>query len=601
MKKIILSAIFLMALVSCQEELLIKGDYPIEPVTKSGEEPSDGKEPAISKWDALKIVEPITNKYPDRWVDISDSIIPAKTSIAYNTIGYPLEIDDLSYCTSPEFDSWLIVVGFNPNSLGKQTLLHLFVNTLTGEIIEYWLDGKAIVQWDTSRNTYSLTPSAPVDPRREEYPYLVTRSSPTRWAVIVSGASNKYDNYRCIYEDTKRLYNTLVETLGFSKNNIFCLMSDGNDPGDDLCFTANNCINSNTDFDNDGYSDVFLEAKQSRISNVFNLLSLFCQSGDEVLIVLIGHGIENYGYCLWDGEVLTPSELSTEVDKLDSDAKIDIIMGQCNSGLFIPPLTAANRTITTASSASESAGAHYFGDNAMCIFLRKWINSIPYYDTVGDSYVTPSELYVAARDTISSIVACQENPQYNSNPVHFGKEHSIRGEIIPVIIGSNYLSQSASCTYSIVNYPASGSTTWLPGNYASVITSSDTTALITGNVLTPGAYYIPNSSIHARITVDGKTHLIAKDLDSIWRPGAYVGYHYITRTYNSYHLIDYFSAGTYPGTSNYQWFSNSPSWNIISQDGAYVTVQNVPPGTTNVSVVFEDPFGGTIYISDQVN
>ena len=117
-----------MALVACQEELLVKGDYPIEPITKSGEEPSDGKEPAISKWDALKIVEPITSKYPDRWVDISDKIILPATTIAYNTMGYRVDRDDLSYCKSPEFASWLVVIGKDVSILGRQRLVHIFIN-----------------------------------------------------------------------------------------------------------------------------------------------------------------------------------------------------------------------------------------------------------------------------------------------------------------------------------------------------------------------------------------------------------------------------------------------------------------------------------------
>jgi len=87
----------------------------------------------------------------------------------------------------------------------------------------------------------------------------------------------------------------------------------------------------------------------------------------------------------------------------------------------------------------------------------------------------------------------------------------------------------------------------------------------------------------------------------VWKPGPYMGYNYIVRNNKNYYLTDYPTVGTYPGTSNYQWFSNSSSWNIVSQDGAYVTVQNVPSGSINVSVVFEDPFGGTIYISDQVS
>jgi len=54
--------------------------------------------------------------------------------------------------------------------------------------------------------------------------------------------------------------------------------------------------------------------------------------------------------------------------------------------------------------------------------------------------------------------------------------------------------------------------------------------------------------------------------------------------------------------AGYQWFTNNSAWQIINQNGGSVYLyEGTTSGHVDLSVVFEDPFGGTIYVSDQVH
>ena len=607
MKKIILSAIFLMALVACQEELLVKGDYPIEPITKSGEEPSDGKEPAISKWDALKIVEPITSKYPDRTVFISDQLIPADTEIAYNMLGHVMDIDDLSYYKTPEFDSWLILIEGDESIMGEQPILHLFVDAQTGQYTEVELRGKAIVGWDTSRETNTVSKdeiritdfTSRTAPERS--------SGPAKFAVLLSGGTDKYNNTSCFYYDIKRMYNVLIDSLGYSKSGIFVLMSDGTDPAADRKTGPYSYDSSPWDLDGDGDGDIDFEAKKSRLTNIFNVLQLWVQDGDEVLVYIsdIGH---SGGYInLWDGDTLDPSELNFLLNKLGaygSSVKVDVVLGPSYSGSFIADISANNRTITTSSAYNETAHRNTYN---YTYFLKYWTDALVLNsdgnttDIYNDAYASPYELYSSANKIIRTSYA-NEHPQYDSTPSDFGEMHSLDGEVIPFLTGSDYLSTINTCSYTVTNCPTPCLIGWYTGTNVAQVSSADSTIVVRGSGLASTEYYYPDTFVSANIIYKGKMHNITKRITSVWKPGAYIGQHYITGSNGDYHLLHYPQVGTYPGTTGYQWFTNNSAWQIINQNGGSVYLyEGTTSGHVDLSVVFEDPFGGTIYVSDQVH
>ena len=182
----VINLICIFAIVSCQEDYIIPNKFSSTFETR-GEDSATralvvSSDTLFSKADALKIVEPIAIKYPGRSVDISDAIIPAESKIGYNKFGHELKEDKLSFFSSPEFDSWLVVIGPDPTILGCQKQLHIFVNIETGDICEQWVDGRAIVDWDTSRYTYIYDGNRPTIQERNVSTRFNTISNPNKWA-----------------------------------------------------------------------------------------------------------------------------------------------------------------------------------------------------------------------------------------------------------------------------------------------------------------------------------------------------------------------------------------------------------------------------------
>ena len=605
MKKILSLFIFLMSLVSCQEELLVKRDYPIEPITKRRGEPSSEKDSAISKWDALKIVEPITNKYPDRWVDVSDKVIPAGTVLEYSSLGIKMDLDSVFTLQSPEYESWLVVLGPDPKANGGQEQSHYFINTSSGEYCEQKVVGRVIVEWDNTRNVYADNGIDNSSLKTKVRP-TSRSSSPTQWAVILSGGGDMYSNYDRYWNDCQYIYNALTQELGYPSHQIFCLVSDGLNTGYDRRIGPYTFDNSPADFDNDGFSDIDYPATKSWLSTIFTLLSSRVSDGDEVFLFVTDHGELGGNVVMWNGELLSASELNSELNKLGQDVTIDIVMGQCYSGAFVSALSRSNRTISTAVDFNEVSygNAAYGGYD---YFLRYWTDaiynanpSVSGTHSNGDGYLSLFELFEYGEDNPSAN-AGYETPQRYASPTILFWGHDLEGNHFePYITGNDYASTNSIGVYTHSGIPTSLSCTWSCSNNLSIVSSNSSSANIRGNGLLPSQYVSLGGIVAVSFNDLGENWSVSKTIDSIWKPGPYTGYNYITRNYNSYYLVDYLSVGTYPGTSNYQWFSDSSSWNIVSQDGAYVTVQSVPAGSINVSVVFEDPFGGTIYISDEV-
>ena len=590
-----------MTFVSCQAGLNIGDVFQDTPLTKSGDSTlfvdtlslNKADSLQISKWDALKIVEPITSKYPDRWVDISNSIIPANTSIAYNNLGEYLDVDNLSYLLSPDYDSWLLSLGCNQSFLGKQEVLHLFVNVNTGEFKEVYLEGRAIVEWDYSRYTFLQTDKKTDRNNSKDLPPVLRNTNPNKWAVIISGGISKMSNFSCFWYDVYYAYNSIINHLDYPKSCVYCLVSDGNDTTEDRMISNYVFDDSPTDYDGDNLSDVDYPAQKEWISDVFDSISSMALPGDEVLVFMTGHDNMNQGITLWGGETLSPSELNFELNKLDPGVMVDVVMGQSYSGCFLPTLESTNRTITTACNSTETASLNIFLCN---YFLYAWASSVDACSISGDSFVSPYEAYTLACTVAPLLFDNYSNhPQFSSTPTSFGSDHSLSGGYIPYISGSDYLSTNVNSVFTITNFPYSATATWSVGDNASIVSYADSTAIIKGYISNSLQYSAPNTSLTASIVISGKTHTISKQIASIWKPGAYIGNNHINGGNGVYSIV------TYPGAYGFYWLCTNPDWQIISQNGGYVLVSEgntVDP--VYFSVSFYDPLGETITIVDQV-
>lgn len=588
MKRCFLVALTLLTLIACQRS----EDWPFDSA-RTDNVNIFSKEPVIiiSKEEALKRVEPLASRYPDRWIDISDGIIPAGTTIAYNLMGHHVDVDDCAYVQSPDYDAWLLVIEKDPDILGAQSLVHIFVDVESGSYTTMELEGRAIIEWDTSRNIYvpSKTDQTIKSMTSQRQPER-NGGSTTKWAVIISGGCDMTNNYSRYYNDCVNIYIKLTQELDFPKGNIYCLIADGTDPAIDQRTGTNTYINSNPDLDGDGTNDIQYKATKNNLSTVFNNLSLLVSPGDEVLVFMTDHGGTDGCFYLWDYETLYPSALNTELNKLGSSVFIDIVMGQCHSGAFIIPLSASNRTIATSCLSTEVAYTSAFQYN---YFLHYWTEAISYYAMTGDSYVAPAELFGSAYSSVVSFLS--QHPQFASSPSDFGSSHSIAGEIIPYIFGSDYLSTATNSLYSIVNIPNPCSVTWSFGHSISSVSHTDSTAVVKGNVTTPGRYFELSTRITATLVVNGKTHAISKNIVSVWRPGVYMNDGNIWGDNGTYTVR--YAGGEY----DYQWYSTNPAWMITGYIASTASVlEGLTDNPVSLVVSFYDPLGEQITVSDQV-
>lgn len=600
MKKISFTALMaILAFVSCQEDLIVN-DFLSEPVTKSGDSDTLFSNKVdtvkISKCDALKIVEPITSKYPGRWVDISDDIILAGTKIAYNQLGHIREVDDLSYYCSPDYDAWGLVVDGDLSVMGPQSIIHIFVNVSTGEYDVVELSGRAIVKWDTSRYVFEY-PDKDSIPNARDFSVPPPRtSSHAKYAVLISGGTDMYNNTSCFFNDTKRIYNILIDSLHYSKSAIFVYMSDGTDPTYDQRTGPYSYTSSDADLDNDGTADT-IAAQRSTLSNGFSILGLWAQPGDEVFVFMTDTGYYDGSFNLWSGEALYPNELNKWLNKLNPLVKVDIVMGQSYSGAFISTIATTNRTITTSCSAYETAhrNTYIYTD-----FLSKWTNAISFYadvnttDKFNDAYATPLELYNSANNWILSQYS--EHPQYSSTPNDFGERHSLCGDVIPYLTGSSVLSQNYNSSFTVTNCPVPCLISWDVGNDVSLVSYSDSTAFVKGNITSSSRFYSSNTRVTAEIIVDGYMHHITKTIDAVWKPGQYMNYNLIQGQSGLYWV-----GNTNSGAYGYYWESSDPAWQITGQYNNYVYVsEGYTSDPVYLMVTFYDPFGGSIFVFDQV-
>ncbi|MCQ2172562.1 MAG: C13 family peptidase [Bacteroidales bacterium] len=601
MRPLVLSLVLVIA--SCEGYLIDDSQNSFEnhaELTKSYSDTS-----YLSKIDALEIVEPVIRKYPDRWVDISQDLIMPNTTIEYNAYGIKFGDAVAPSTKSPEYESWLIVIGPDVTLNGGQKQLHIFVNALSGEFVETWLDGCAIMNWDTSRNAYI---DNGVDNSRLMPKELQRSPSPTpsRWAVIISGGVSKSSNYARYWNDCQYIYNTLTQELNYPSNHIFCLVSDGTDPAEDRRTGLGSYDSSPLDFDNDGYYDIGYSATKANISVVFNYLRGVVSSGDEVFVFVTDHGEPGGVLNLWNNETMSPSEFNAELCKLGSAVLIDVVMGQCYSGAFIPYLSGRNRTISTAVNDSQQSSGSSI--NGFDYFLRYWTDAIYNINPAivnnhsnGDGYRSIFEqFHYAEAYTLSATTS--ESPMLSGTPSILPWGHDILGQqFLPNIQGNDNVSINTPTNYSINGLPTTISPTWTCSNNLYIVSNSDHSASIRGNNIPFSQFVSVGASVSATFIDLGKSWIITKDISYVWKPGMYVGYNHIVGNNGAYILHNCPENAIFPNTYGYQWTSSNPARPIVSQNGASVyLLQNQGAGPTTLSVSFYDPFGCLIYVSDQI-
>lgn len=613
MKKLNLIVCLLLTVVACQEKMPALKDSEVLLDERGGKTLENVKCPTIDMTEALSIIKPETDQYPGRWVDISKDIIPAGTSIDYAPLGIKALQREGAVVKSPNYDSWLAVVEYDVcKNGGYEEVLHFFINSDTGEYTSMWLDGKAIVEWDTSRNIYmdSETDNAKLESR--SLPRVQTRASssstsPTQWAVILSGGGNMKSNYARYWNNCQHVYKALTQELNYPSNHIICLVSDGTDPANDRITGPNTYDSSPLDFDGDGVRDIEYSASKRDLATVFSYLGSVVSAGDEVLVFITDHGGKGGTICLWNNEILTPSELNAELNKITNSAMIDVIMGQCYSGAVIPAIVGSNRVIMSASGPNEMS---YGSDiNGYDYFLKHWTDAIYNIDPLvegpysnGDGLLSPKEMYEYAKDNNPLSTQDYEHPLISAATENLLWLHDLMGRVYnPYITGKEIASQYYTNEYVLHDMPSTLTPRWTCTRDLRVVSQKNNTFSVAGN-LSDNQYV----SLVAEVKVEypllnGRKKEFVKKIKSVWKPGAYSGNGYIVGRNGYYYLVHYPTYGTYPGTSGYMWEVANSSWSITQQDGAAVRVSCNPSSTyADLSVMFTDPYSHIIYITDRV-
>lgn len=609
----------LLALVSCQEKLNIN-DIMSTPVTKSGDSDSAfGVDSSsanktetikIGKWDALKIAEPITSKYSNRWIDISNEIIPANSRIEYSTSGLKAHEEKSLFLDSPETDSWLLVVGPDVTMNNRQPLLHLFVDIKSGEVTEKWLDGMAVTEWDTSRNIYIENNEKIFEKEKPSASYSKTTHS--KWAVIIGGASSSYYNYERYWKDCRDAYLALTQELNYPANNIYCLFSDGQNIANDRRIAPNTYDSSPWDFDGDGYADIDYSATKANVSWVFNVLGVLAYSGDEVLVFVTGQGERsgNTSYIsLWGGDTLSPVELSSELSKLEPGVTIDIVMGQSYSGGFTSLHQGFDRTIVAATGATEISHGIEWGD--FDFFLHYWTEAL-YSNNVnpnttgaysnGDGYLSSFEIFKYAENESYSFTHTSlysETPQINSGPDAYSWGHDLEGNsFVPYITGPDYVSVNTINLYTLNGLSSSYSRSWLNSTNLYKVSSNTNTISVRGNITSSSQFVSLGANVTARFSDLGENIDITKQIISVWKPGQYLYCGHIYGGNGVYSIGGYGWDGTY----GYNWESGNDAWQITGQNDNIVYVsEGYTPDPVPLMVSFFDPLGEMIFVLDQVH
>lgn len=266
--------------------------------------------------------------------------------------------------------------------------------------------------WDESPANVPLTTN----------PGELTNAASHTYAVILSGGANKLANHSRYWNDCSFIYQTLVRRFAVPKSHIIVLMSDGQNPAEDMIISGGGFISSPLDLDDDGVNDIQYAATRQNLTNTLMDLADVMTQDDKLFFYVIDHGGSDdymgtsYIY-LWNGQTVYDYELASLLNNFNVNS-MSIVLGQCFSGGFIDNLAAPNRVIATACSASESSRA--CENNNYDEFVYHWTSALNEATESGNfvisdfdnnGYVTMKEAfdYAEANDCVP------ETPQYSSS------------------------------------------------------------------------------------------------------------------------------------------------------------------------------------------
>ena len=252
------------------------------------------------------------------------------------------------------------------------------------------------------------------------------------FAVIISGGICPTSNHQRYWNDCSFIYQTLVNKYGIPKNNIYPIMSDGDNPGADMNYGPYRYKSQPLDLDNDGLPDIQLAATVANIEGVLNSLSKKMKEDDHLFIYVIDHGGTNDNYtdsfiCLWNYETLSDAALASMLTPFtEKYVNVNVVLGQCFAGGFNDNLTKVGCVVASACRGDENSFACPDG-YPFDEFVYQWTcaingadpDNIPVNadnDTNGRISMEEAFSYANINDRR------EEHPQFVSTPLSVGED-----------------------------------------------------------------------------------------------------------------------------------------------------------------------------------
>lgn len=555
----------------------------------------------VTQQQAIDLVQEIVDMYEA--ATMSKDIVPANTVLVDKPILGDKRI------VSPNYKSWLCVVYKNPGAL------YVFVNARSGKLEKFNcfdIPDKDIVPCillkdsslpkNESQTAIDTNYGAPRIIQKTEQQY----DSTNNWAVIISGGANAVMNYHRYWNDCSEIYKTLINVYQYPKSHIFVLMSDGTSSGLDrnLGLTEFGPFDSSpTDLDGDNIADITHSATLNSINTVFTYLGQNVDNNDNVFIFVIDHGVRKNGkswITLWDGDEINGSNFATQVNKISYAAHKHLVLGQCFSGGLISDLSGANRTISTACSATQVSYPR--AGNVYDEFVYHWTNAM--------RGATPSGISVNADDDeflgVSFYEAFSyaetndnqaETPQFYSSDSVFGKQFGLTEQffIRPTISGSSVSQNNDNIFVSLSDVLTSATVNWNYDSNFTYLSLSGNTIYLRTSISQPFAY----ETVYANVSTPSVTFPTLSQNITIWNSG------YFTDNGEISGSDTYFSVNCPDGAYDFQWGCDNSDWSPQSQGQSFVEFNNLsgdPSSTINsVWVAFRNPFGDQIIIEKQLS
>lgn len=230
---------------------------------------------------------------------------------------------------------------------------------------------------------------------RDPFSFKFSRNT---YAVIISGGENPESNASRYWNDCSFMYKTLIRKYGVPKENVKVLMSDGRSPGKDLnngLTEVPDLVSSPLDLDGDDRCDIDYSATKDTLQAVLADISGRMTDQDHLLVFVTDHGgydeTKDQSYIsLWNNGRLYPDELAS-CFRGSNAGYVSFILGQCNSGGFIPALKGSNHIVITACKENERSYSHHDFDCDHNEFLYNFTSALNRSDTYGNSVSAVSD------------------------------------------------------------------------------------------------------------------------------------------------------------------------------------------------------------------